>query len=282
MCSSSLLFAFGLLLLATSTAVQSRGVSPKSEFGLYVTEAIDVPDLNRESYVSCVRQHRLPFWLGLKRSGTLQDSSTYELISIYDSAPGVPHWNFLFVFHLTPGTTPQDYFQRTQSSRNESCEDLGRARIMRIEVLRPTHNSNYPRATSDDNRKAVESNVEYVVEYIAVRSTPEDLTAYREIMSSSLGPAVGRVLIPKGMTFGLTALETASVEYAAEGMPSWNQIHINATLPAHHLTAEERDAAIRHVNSKSGGNAQIAERLEAIRTKPRVDNVKQLYDLAVR
>jgi hypothetical protein len=65
-------------------------------------------------------------------------------------------------------------------------------------------------------------------------------------------------------------------------MPSWNQLHINATLPTQHLTAEDRDAAIRQMNPKSGGNSEIVQRLEAIRTKPRVDKLKQLYELAVR
>jgi hypothetical protein len=65
--------------------------------------------------------------------------------------------------------------------------------------------------------------VDYAVEYIAVRNTPEDLNAYREIMRASLGPALGQVLIPRGLIYGLTALETVSVEYSAESMPSWNQ-----------------------------------------------------------
>ena len=167
------------------------------------------------------------------------------------------------------------------SSSNGSCAAQGGAKTLRIEVLRSTPNSNYPRAT-EDGREAIQLKVDYAVEYIAVRNTPEDLNAYREIMRASLGTALGQVLIPRGLIYGLTALETVSVEYSAESMPPWNQLHINATVPDHHLTAKERDVAIRQVNPKSGGNSEVVKRLEAIRTKPRVDKVKQLYELAVR
>ena len=158
------------------------------------------------------------------------------------------------MFHLTPDTKPQDYSRRVKSAGDKSCAGQGGAKTLRREVLRPTPNANYPRATAEDDREAIQSKVEYGVEYIAVRNAPEDLNAYREILSSSLGPALGQVLIPKELTFGLTALETASVEYSAEGMPTWNQLHINATLPTYHLTAEDRDAALRQVNPKGGEN----------------------------
>jgi len=271
-----------LLSVSVCSLPQTSRFPAKSESDLYIAEVIAVSELNKDSYVSCLRQESLPFWQELRHDRVLSDMSTYELISIYDSDPNVPDWNFLLLFHLTPKTRPQDYFQRVKSSGDKSCAGKGGAKTLRMEVLRPTPNSNYPRATPEDDREAIQSKVEYGVEYIAVRNTPEDLNAYREIMSSSLGPALGQVLIPKGLTFGLTALESISVESSAEGMPTWNQIHINATLPTHHLTAEDRDAALRQVNPKSGGNSDIVKRLDGIRTKPRVDKVKQLYELAVR
>lgn len=281
--SLTLFFAPALLLLvAAYSGPQTSRFPAKSESGLYIAEVIAVPETNKGLYIACLQQRSLPYWQGLKRDGLLRDSSTYELISICDSDPGVPDWNFLLLFHLTPEMKPQDYFQRVKTSSDRSCANQGGAKTLRMEVLRSTPNSNYPRATPEDDREAIQSKVEYGVEYIAVRNTPEDLNAYREIMSANLGPALGQELIPKGLTFGLTALETVSVEYSAKGMPSWNQLHINATLPTHHLTSEDRDTAIRQVNPKSGGNSEIVKRLEAIRTKPRVDNVKQLYELAVR
>jgi hypothetical protein len=279
----SLFFTSALLLSVSAYSLaQTSQFSAKTESGFYIAQIIAVPETNQDSYVSCLRQKSLPLWQGLKRDLVLQDSSTYELITIYDSDPNVPNWNFLLLFHLTPETKPHDYLQRVKSLDDKSCAGQVGAKTLRMEVLRPTPNSSYPRATPEDDREAIQSKVEYGVEYIAVRNMPEDLNAYREIMSSSLGPAVGKVLIPKGLTFGLTALETVSVEYSAEGMPSWNQIHINATLPSHHLTAEERDSAILQVNPKSGGNTEIVERLDQIRTKPRVDKVRELYELAVR
>jgi hypothetical protein len=280
-CCLSLFLTPALLLsISVHSGPQTSRFPSKSESGLYIAEVIAVPELHKDSYVSCLQQAGLSFWRGLKRDGVLHDASTCELISIYDSDPDVPDWNFLLVFHLTPYTKPQDYSRRVKSLGDKSCAGQGGAKTLRREVLRPTPNANY--ATPEDDREAIQLKVEYVVEYIAVRNTPEDLNAYREIMSSSLGPALGQVLIPKELTFGLTALETVSVEYSAEGMPTWNQLHINATLPTYHLTAEDRDAALRQVNPKVGGNSEIVKRLDAIRTKPRVDKVKKLYELTVR
>jgi hypothetical protein len=147
--------------------------------------------------------------------------------------------------------------------------------------VRP-RNSNYPRSTSGDDRQAVESKVEYVIEYIAVHNTSAELNDYRERMRLSIGPAVGQVLIPAKLKFSLTALETVSVEYSQSAIPNWNQIHINGNYPEDPITTAAFDAALRRVNPQGGGVSEVFGPLKLIKTKPRVDEVRQLYELAVR
>jgi hypothetical protein len=117
-----------------------------------------------------------------------------------------------------------------------------------------------------------------------VHNNPADLDEYRETMRLTLGPSVGQVLIPDHWTFSLTATETVAVVYSQPGMPDWNQLHINGQFRKidnkKYLAA--REAAVSRVNPQAGSATDIYEHLNVLRTKPRVDMARQLFDLAVR
>jgi len=158
--------------------------------------------------------------------------------------------------------------------------------VRRTETLRTTPNSNYGRVTAEDDAKARELKVEFGIEYIAVKDTPETLKRYQENMSVNIGPSMG-LLIRDGWTFSFVANETVKVHYFQAGMPRWNQVHISgrsfatssATRDAY---AAAREAALRAVNPNNGGYEGVFGALPSYRTRPRVDRASQLFDLAVR
>lgn len=256
---------------------------------LYFARVISASPATRDAYVACLQERELPIWGKLKRDGLLADVSVFEVTSVLTSERGVPSWNFLFLNHLAPSVTPAVFFDGEKKGEETSvgtkrCEDQVGAAVRRAEVLRSTPNSYYPRATPEGDRQSQERKVEYRIEYIAVQDTAADLNDYREIMRSTLGPAEGQMLTDK-WDFSFIALETVSVQSSQPGMPSWNQIHINGVFPekdSESANDAAYDAAVRRVNPQSGGAAEVYSHLKVIRTKPREDKVRQLFELAVR
>jgi hypothetical protein len=250
--------------------------------GVYVSKVVAVDKTKRDAYVSCLQQREIFKWQAMKRDGLLADASVYE-VSSSDSEVGVPVWNFTLLIHLTSSSLDlTDFQQREKPELGKTCEEEVNAEVRRVETLRPTPNSNYPRTTAEDTREARSLNIKYIIEYIAVRDTPTDLHDYRESMRINTGPAVGTLLIPDKLKFSLTALETVAVEYSQPGMPNWNQIHVNGNYDPERMTREGLDAALRRINPNNGGIDGVFGHLKTIRTKPREDEVHLLYELAVR
>jgi len=279
-------FLFSLMLLLISgqdiADASTQGSAVPVNDGVYVARVLFVNSALRNAFLDCLKSQALPNWLQMKRDGLVADQTVFEVISVLDTMPGVPEWNFLFLTHLRAQSTLSEFLQKQESGPEiVTCEKLVKAELRRTEVLSPTPNSNYPRFTAEDDRQAIESHVEYVVEYISVHNTPADLSDYRKRMELSIGPAVGQVLIPARLEFSLVALETVSVIYVQQRMPDWNQIHINGNYHQGRMTKDDLDAALKRVSPSGEGVKEVFGTLNLIRTKPRNDEVRQLYDLAV-
>lgn len=255
---------------------------------VYVARVISVSAQGRDGFVSCLRRRELPVWQRLKRNGLLADQSVFETTSVRLRAPGVPTWNFLLLSRLAPAVTPDAFFKAEKKRGGKRaaatrCEGAPGVETLRVEVLHSTPNSYYPRpaAGTRTSDAPTEFAVPYIVEYIAVRESPEALDEYRETMRSNIGPAVG-LLIRDNLLLNLIALETVSVRYAQPGVPNWNQIHLRGYFPEKGpVPPGVLDGALRRVNPQNGGTAGVFGRLDAIRTKPREEVARRLPELAV-
>ena len=256
---------------------------------VYVARVLSMSAAGRDAFVACLRQKELPVWQQMKRNGLLADQSVFETVSVRLGAADVPAWNFLLLSHLAASATPEAFFKAEKNHEGKRptgtrCEDAPGIETLRVEVLRSTPNSYYPRPASGTRLTGAptEFTVPYIVEYAAVRETPEALNEYREIMRTTMGPTLAQA-IRDNMLLNFIALETVSVRYAQLGVPTWNQIHLRGYFPDKGLvTRDALDGLIRRINPQSGGAAGVSGRLDAIRTKPREDVARQLPELAVR
>ena len=234
----------------------------------------------------CLRQKALPVWQRMRRDGLLADQSVLETASVRLATPGAPHWNFLLLSHLAPSAPPHIFSEAEQKRERQQppgtrCEEVPGVDTRRVEVLHSTPNSYHPTLTPSPDAQA-EFTVPYLVEYIAVRETPDALNEYRETMRTTMGPVLAQA-IRDNMLLNFIALETVSVSYAPPGVPKWNQIHLRGYFPDKGLvTRDALDGALRRISPQSGGAAGVSRRLDAIRTKPREDVARQLPELAVR
>jgi len=249
-----------------------------------VLHILSVAPAQRDHFVDCLKEDEVPFWRKLKEQRMLSTVSVFETTAVSSTDPGVPAWNFVISSQVPSGASADSLAEALIKRR--SCDYMLGVEVRRTETLRTTPNSNYGRVTAEDDAKARELKVEFGIEYIAVKDTPETLKRYQENMSVNIGPSMG-LLIRDGWTFSFVANETVKVHYFQAGMPRWNQVHISgrsfatssATRDAY---AAAREAALRAVNPNNGGYEGVFGALPSYRTRPRVDRASQLFDLAVR
>jgi hypothetical protein len=262
-------------IAAYSQAAPYPGDGP----GVYVVRVISVDPAQRDAFVACLAQGDLPFWRGLKEKGLLSKVSVFETTSVTRSEPGVPAWNFVISIRLAEGANADSFVQAIGKRR--ACESASGVEVRRTETMRtPLNLSTWARETAADDLKARDLKVEFSIEYIAVKDTPEALHRWREFMLLYEAPAVG-LMVRDGWQFSAFALETAKVNYSQPGVPSWNNIHFVGRIPGRDpaaLTAA-LEAALRQLNP---GNDGLVADLNSIRTHPRDDSVRQLFELAVR
>jgi len=246
----------------------------------YVIHIMSVAPAQRDDFVACLKEDEMPFWRKLKERRMLSTISVFETIAVSSSEPGVPAWNFVILSQVPTGASA-DALAEALVNR-ATCNYTPGVELRRTETLRTTLNSNYARATPEDDVKAGESKVEFGIEYIAVKNTAETLKRYQENMSVNIGPSIG-LLIQDGLMSSFVANETVKVHYSQAGMPSWNQIHISGRPSATRDGATAaREAALRAVNPSNGGPEGVYGTLPSYRTRPRVDRARELFELAVR
>jgi hypothetical protein len=278
------ILALGCLELAGYSQTTPQAVRvPDEGPAVYVVRVISVGSAQRDAFVTCLAQSDLPFWRGLKEKGLLARVSVFETTSVTKSEPGVPAWNFVISSQLAQDANADSLVQAV--AKRKGCESAPGVEVRRTETMRTTPNSNYARTTAADDLKARESKVEFLVEYIAVKDTPEALHRISEFMRLYDGPGIG-LLVRDGWVFSALALETVKVNYSQPGLPNWNQIHIVGTIPE-----KEKDptaanaagaAAIRQVIPGNVDFAAVKAAVHSIVTHPRDDRVRELFELAVR
>lgn len=279
----------GLLVAGCLGARPRATFSPHSPPGFrhhsYVARVISVRAQSREAYVSCLAQREFSVWTQLKAAGRLAEVSVFETRSTATEAARDFSYQYLLLFRM-PGMDPPspDHAAVATASR---CEAAAGAQLRRVERLAATPNAVHRAASlPTDERARTERNLNYTVEYIAVRDSRPDLREYRSAMSHVIGPAIA-TLVKQRFMYEFIALETVAVLFADPGYPHWNQIHVSgyfADVAPSRL--DELDAALdrelRRHHPTGHGLEQVFGRLGAIRTKPREDEARLLFELVGR
>jgi hypothetical protein len=230
---------------------------------VFVFRILSVGGAQRDSFVACLAKSDLPFWRDLKKKGLLAKVSVFETTSVTSSEPGVPAWNFVMSSEVAQDASADSFLQALE--KRKGCESAPGIELRRVETLKTTPNTHYARATVEGDRIAREKKVEFSIEYIAV--DPAKLDQWNEVYLIA-GPRRG-LQIRDGFYFGGDALLTVKVNYSQPGMPDWNTIHVIGRFPGiPGITSAAYEAAIAP--------------LRPFRTIPRMDRVRQLFELAVR
>jgi hypothetical protein len=267
--SASLLAAgVAALLVAAATTLESHVPVPAVDRpAIYVVSVVAVDTSNRDGYVRWIAGAQRPVWQRLKQQNVLADAYVYEVREVLSAQPNVPSWNLLLVRHVAQGSGKEFLKQEEALLNHHTDRSAVPFTLRRVEVLRSTPNSYYPEPTPAN--RARETEARWNVEYVNVNHIPEALHEYREAMRQPIGPAVGEH-VRSGYYYNFIALETESVEFAEADMADWNQIHFNGGF------AQTKPAP------RSAEVQAVFNRLPAIRTRTRTDEVVVISELTVR
>jgi len=270
-----------ILAIGCMAAYSQTVPVPDEGPAVFVFRILSVGEAQRDAFVACLAKSDLPFWRDLKKEGLLAKVSVFETTSVTSSEPGVPAWNFVISSEVA-GEASADSFLKALGKR-KGCASAPGIELRRVETLKTTPNVHYARATVEGDRIAREKSVEFRIEYLAV--DPAKLDRWNELYSTIAGPAAGLV-IQGGATFSTDALLTVRVNYSQPGMPDWNCIHVLGGFPGAKRGA--LDAAVRQISPGIGSFQELmapfggAGTVGAGVTQPRMDRVRQLFELAVR
>jgi hypothetical protein len=240
----------------------------------YVALVLKVPSERQAGFAQDVEKGCLPMWKQTRGTGLVAGAQLFEVVRVDSSEKGVPDWNFVLLYHVSRSRAVDTFLRE---GRDRDCfEKVGPVELKREEVLRASPNSYYP--LPDSSVRQMGSRVEYWIEYIAVKDTPAALNEYREAMRLTFGPFAAE-RIRSGVYYTFYGFETQRVVSSAPDMPLWNQVHFNGNLTRPDIPKVDCEALFLKVNPASGGCKVAFTKLDAIRTKPRVDVTRLVLEM---
>lgn len=236
----------------------------------FIAQTVHVEGDLHSAFRTCLTRVELPRWRSLHRRKVIVSNAVYEKTGDLNNLAG-PDWSHLVVSELKAGARGDSLIAGVA----RCAKDAG-GTVVRAESMVATPNSYHPgKRLSEAPRRP---DLAFLVEFIPVQPTKAALDEYREIMRTSIGPAMGR-LVAEGAHQNLIALETTSGASWAPGAFAWNQIHIRGFYPDPGPTSPAMTRYMEEVNPALGGFANVFARLDAIRSKPRDAVARELVEL---
>lgn len=195
---------------------------------VFVSRVVSVQPGAEQAFLNHLRDRWLPLWRELKDRRILSEANVFEIAVEDSSLVENPPWNYLILTQLIQGADSQQLLSAEDSVKADLLGVNPGCTIIRTEALSCTPNSYYP-VSIPKHRSRIEE-VDFLIEFIAVNESTEDLKRYQDLMRAYFGPANGQ-LVQDGILYSFIALETIQVFHQVEGLGSWNQIHISGDFP---------------------------------------------------
>jgi hypothetical protein len=221
-----------------------------------------------EAFIRESARRTLPAWRALADDGVIESRVVFEEIGRIREDM-LPAWQFLSLARLAEGVTPDAFLHETARHNGTLEEPL--ATVRRAEFLRPTRNAYHP----GPGRAAPVYSIEYI------RVFDSHLDAYREMMETRTGPAVG-ALVDEEFAHDFLTFDTERVNRSSAGMPDWTAIHILGLDATSRWDAfpEAIDPHLRAIDPVSGFE-QVFGPLPQIRAMERHVFARRIEELSI-
>jgi hypothetical protein len=267
----------GILLLFISLRFQVQPESSniqeaKQTSGTYVAQTVSLKG-ERGVFLQWLEDSQLPLATQLQQEGLLSGQRVYELQMVSESKTENVEWDYLILYELSEGITPDSFLQRTDALLigNGQASDGSPFETYRIEILDSTPGAYYPLSSEAAQGDRA---VAYTVEYINVHV--DALTDYQTSMVENSGPAM-KELVARSFVHNFIALETTQIIYAKPEGQSWNQIHVIGFKPLNlPRFIPTYDQVLWEVTPGGKGFDEVVDHLNEICENTRVDLSREL------
>jgi hypothetical protein len=145
-------------------------------------------------------------------------------LSYFDPTKTSTVCDYLILAGLEAGAEPADLLEAENTSTSPTLQGVPRFSVLRSASMSCTPNSCY--GFPDPTFQVDGSPLVYLVEFIGVEESPEQLAKYRELMSKYFGPANG-ILVERGTLHCFVALQNNEILFSDQSTVPWNQLHIS-------------------------------------------------------
>ena len=214
--SSVIILALILLLMFCLSCNEKENTQ-----NIFVSHLIYTSQSTENEFLLYLQDKYIPIWQRLKDRNILDELSVFKFKKIDSTTTDKTQCNILILAQLVPKIDAHDYLNLENFRVNSISKDSLLFKIIRTEVLGYAPNAYFPALNP---KNAVEIN--YLIEFIAVKDSGGYVTQYNNLVTTYFGPLNGE-LIKEGKLYSIYMMETLEVVFQIDSSLPWNQIHIS-------------------------------------------------------
>lgn len=199
--------------------------SVNSNLEVFIAQTIYTYPKTEGKFQQHLKNNLLPIWNELKDDKILSEMSVFNLKMI-DSTDINRHFcNFLILAHLYPDVKPNEFLNAKKLMKYNKTNKNSIYQIQRTEILNCIPNAYFPAQSAESP-----DNIDYLIEFIAVKDSINYLKQFHDLMQNYFGPLNG-VLVNEGKLYNIYMMETTDVVFQIDNSMTWNQIHLSGDFP---------------------------------------------------
>ena len=189
---------------------------------IFISHAIYTPETAEDKFISCLQDQYIPIWRKLQSENIIDELSVFKLEQLDSTATDSLPCNYLILAHLCTGVDAHDFLNKEKFLTVSHSSFF---KILRTEVLNCVPNAYFPAPHPENNDE-----IEFLIEFIAVKDSAQFLKKFHDLMDIYFGPVNG-VLVREGKLYNLYMMETREVVFQVDNRMAWNQIHLSGDFP---------------------------------------------------
>lgn len=191
----------------------------------FVSHLIFTPQSTEHEFLNYLHDEYLPVWQSLKGKDVIDELRVFKFNKIDSTTTDTTKCNFLILAQLAPIVDAHDYLNMESFSDKSLSHDTLLFKLIRTEILRCLPNAYFPSIIS---MNATE--IDYWIEFIAVKDSADYIERYNNLMIEYFGPLNGE-LVKEGTLYNIFMMETKEVVLQVNNNMMWNEIHISGDFP---------------------------------------------------
>jgi hypothetical protein len=191
----------------------------------FVSHLIFTPQSMEQEFINYLYDESLPIWQNLKERNVIYELRVFKFNKIDSTTTDTTKCNFLILAQLAPQIDPHDFLKMENFIDDSLLKDTLEFQLIRTEILGCLPDAYFPSLSPKDPNE-----IDYWIEFIAVKDSSDYIEQYNNLMSKYFGPLNGE-LVKQGTLYNIYMMETKEIVTQTNDNLTWNQIHISGDFP---------------------------------------------------